>query len=110
MLIYSCQKCDFLKSIANFYGFSYTKCNRVARSLFGIGNQAEPCTQLFYVKEQIYGLEETIDLSSDYKEGTTFDTLFRRELKIFPIPKMARKLKAHSIMSRWSSQKTKKKK
>jgi predicted RNase H-like HicB family nuclease len=41
----------FLKSIAIFNSFSYTKCNRVARSLFDIGDQAESCAQLFYVKE-----------------------------------------------------------
>jgi hypothetical protein len=89
-----------------FYILNVTELPEV---FFDIGDQAESCAQLFYVKEQIYGLEETIDLSSDYKEGTTFDTLSRRGLKIFPIPKMARKSKAHSIMSRWSSQKTKKK-
>ena len=36
--------------------------NIVARSLFGIGDQAETCAQLFYVKERFYGFEKTIDL------------------------------------------------
>lgn len=50
------------KTIAIFLLFEYTICNRVARSLFGIGNQAETCAQLFYVKEKFYGFEKTIDL------------------------------------------------
>ena len=40
--------------------FEYTICNRVARSLFGIGDQAETCAQLFYVKERFYGFEKTL--------------------------------------------------
>lgn len=51
-----------IKTIAIFWLFEYTICNRVARSLFGIGDQAETCAQLFYVKERFYGFEKTIDL------------------------------------------------
>ena len=50
-----------IKTIAIFLLFEYTICNRVARSLFGIGDQAETCAQLFYVKERFYGFEKTID-------------------------------------------------
>lgn len=50
------------KSIAFFCIFEYTKRNRVARSLLDIGDQAETCAQLFYVKERFYGFEKTIDL------------------------------------------------
>ena len=42
---------DENKTIAISGLFEYTICNRVARSLFGIGDQAETCAQLFYVKE-----------------------------------------------------------
>nr|DAO27768.1 MAG TPA: hypothetical protein [Caudoviricetes sp.] len=28
----------------------YTECNRVARCSFDIGDQAESCAQLFYIK------------------------------------------------------------
>lgn len=51
-----------IKTIAIFLFFEYTKCNRVARSLLDIGDQAETCAQLFYVKERFYGFEKTIDL------------------------------------------------
>ena len=51
-----------IKTIAIFRDFEYTICNRVARSLFDIGDQAETCAQLFYVKERFYGFEKTIDL------------------------------------------------
>ena len=51
-----------IKTIAIFLIFEYTICNRVARSRFGIGDQAESCAQLFYVKERFYGFEKTIDL------------------------------------------------
>ena len=51
-----------IKTIAIFLSFEYTICNRVARSLLDIGDQAESCTQLFYVKERFYGFEKTIDL------------------------------------------------
>ena len=51
-----------IKTIAIFLFFEYIICNRVARSLFGIGDQAETCAQLFYVKERFYGFEKTIDL------------------------------------------------
>ena len=51
-----------IKTIAIFLLFEYTISNRVARSLFGIGDQAETCAQLFYVKERFYGFEKTIDL------------------------------------------------
>ena len=51
-----------IKTIALLSIFEYTKCNRVAQSLFGIGDQAETCAQLFYVKERFYGFEKTIDL------------------------------------------------
>ena len=36
-----------IKTIAIFCFFEYTICNKVARSLFGIGDQAETCAQLF---------------------------------------------------------------
>ena len=51
-----------IKTIAIFLSFEYTICNRVARSLLDIGDQAESCAQLFYVKERFYGFEKTIDL------------------------------------------------
>lgn len=51
-----------IKIIAFLYTFEYTKCNRVARSLLDIGDQAETSAQLFYFKERFYGLEKTIDL------------------------------------------------
>lgn len=38
----------------------YTICNRVARSLFGIGDQAETCAQLFYVKDRFYGFKKPL--------------------------------------------------
>ena len=41
-----------IKTIAIFCFFEYTICNRVARSLFDIGDQSETCAQLFYVKEK----------------------------------------------------------
>ena len=47
-----------IKTIAIFLSFEYTICNRVARSLFDIGDQAETCAQLFYVKERSYGFEQ----------------------------------------------------
>lgn len=50
-----------IKAIAFFYVFEYTKRNRVARSLLDIGDQAETCAQLFYVKERFYGFEKAID-------------------------------------------------
>lgn len=50
-----------IKTIATFLCFEYTICNRVARSHFGIGDQAETCAQLFYFKERFYGFEKTID-------------------------------------------------
>lgn len=37
--------------IAFLLDITYTISNRVARSLIDIGDQAESCTQLFYVKE-----------------------------------------------------------
>lgn len=52
----------YKKTIAIFLSFEYTICNRVARSLLDIGDQAESCAQLFYVKERFYGFEKTIDL------------------------------------------------
>ena len=51
-----------IKTIAIFLNSEYTICNRVARSLLDIGDQAESCAQLFYVKERFYGFEKTIDL------------------------------------------------
>ena len=39
-----------IKTIAISWLFEYTICNRVARSLLDIGDQAESCTQLFYIK------------------------------------------------------------
>ena len=50
------------KSIAFFCIFEYTKCNRVARSLLDIGDQAETCAQLFYIKERFYEFEKAIYL------------------------------------------------
>ena len=38
--------------------FKYVMCNRVARSLFDIGDQAGTCAQLFFVKERSYGFEQ----------------------------------------------------
>ena len=58
-LIICMQKVE--KTIAFFYIFEYTKCNRVARSLLDIGDQAETCAQLFYVKERFYEFEKTFD-------------------------------------------------
>ena len=46
-----------IKLLQFFVFFEYIICNRVARSLFGIGDQAETCAQLFYVKERFYGFE-----------------------------------------------------
>ena len=37
----------YKKTIVIFLFFEYTICNRVARSLFDIGDQAETCAQLF---------------------------------------------------------------
>ena len=51
-----------MNSIAFFDIFEYTKCNRVARSPMDIGDQAETCAQLFYIKEKIYGFEKAVDL------------------------------------------------
>ena len=51
-----------IKTIAIFLSSEYTMRNRVARSLLDIGDQAESCAQLFYVKERFYGFEKTIDL------------------------------------------------
>lgn len=51
-----------IKTIAIFLNSEYTIRNRVARSLLDIGDQAESCAQLFYVKERFYGFEKTIDL------------------------------------------------
>lgn len=50
------------KNYCNFSEFEYTICNRVARSLLDIGDQAESCAQLFYVKKRFYGFEKNIDL------------------------------------------------
>lgn len=38
------------KNYCMFIGGGYTECNRVARCSFDIGDQAESCTQLFYIK------------------------------------------------------------
>ena len=51
-----------IKTIAIFLNSEYTIRNRVARSLLDIGDQAESCAQLSYVKERFYGFEKTIDL------------------------------------------------
>ena len=48
--------------IAFFFIFAYTNYNRVARSFLDIGDQAESCAQLFYIKEKFYGFEKTNDL------------------------------------------------
>ena len=58
---YILESCN-IKTIAIFLSFEYTICNRVARSLLDIGDQAESCAQLFYVKERFYGFEKNIDL------------------------------------------------
>ena len=50
-----------IKSIACLLRVGYTKCNRVARCSCGVGDQAETCAQLFYVKEWFYGFEKAID-------------------------------------------------
>lgn len=52
----------FWKIVAIFFFLEYTIDNRVARSLLDIGDQAETCAQLFYVKERFYGFEKAIDL------------------------------------------------
>ena len=49
-----------IKTIAIFLSFEYTICNRVARSLLDIGDQAESYAQLFYVKERFYGFEKPL--------------------------------------------------
>ena len=59
---YRWKSMKIIKTIAIFLSFEYTICNRVARSLLDIGDQAESCAQLFYVKERFYGFEKTIDL------------------------------------------------
>ena len=41
-----------IKTIACLLRVGYTKCNRVAQCFFDIGDQAETCAQLFYVKER----------------------------------------------------------
>lgn len=46
------------KTIVFLHKYAYTNCNRVARSLYDIGDQAESCAQLFYVKENFYGIKE----------------------------------------------------
>ena len=46
-----------IKTIAIFLSSEYTMRNRVARSLLDIGDQAESCAQLFYVKERFYGFK-----------------------------------------------------
>ena len=58
-LLMEMRKCGKnIKTIAIFLSFEYTICNRVARSLLDIGDQAESCAQLFYVKERFYGFEK----------------------------------------------------
>ena len=49
-----------VKTIACLLRVGYTECNRVARCSFDIGDQAESCAQLFYVKERIYRFEQTL--------------------------------------------------
>lgn len=49
-----------IKTIAIFLSFEYTICNRVARSLLDIGDQAESCAQLFYVKEKFMDLKKPL--------------------------------------------------
>lgn len=39
-----------VKTIACLLRGGYTECNRVARCSFDIGDQAESCAQLFYIK------------------------------------------------------------
>ena len=41
-----------IKTIACLLRVGYTECNRVAQCSFDIGDQAETCAQLFYVKEK----------------------------------------------------------
>ena len=52
-----------LPKYCNFFVFLYVMCNRVARSLFDIGDQAGICAQLFYVKERSYGFEQELDVA-----------------------------------------------
>ena len=49
-----------VKTIACLLRVGYTEYNRVARCSFDIGDQAESCAQLFYVKERIYRFEQTL--------------------------------------------------
>ena len=49
-----------IKTIAISWLFEYTICNRVARSLFGIGDQAETCAQLFYVRSDFMDLKKPL--------------------------------------------------
>jgi hypothetical protein len=51
LLFFRKKNVKFLKFVAFSNIFSYTIRNRVARSHLGIGDQAECCAQLFYVKE-----------------------------------------------------------
>lgn len=46
-----------IKTIACLLRVGYIECNRVARCSYDIGDQAESCAQLFYVKERIYRFE-----------------------------------------------------
>lgn len=50
------------KTIAFLITIAYNNSNRVARSLSDIGDQAESRAQLFYFKEDHYGIKETINL------------------------------------------------
>ncbi len=56
-----CENRKNMKSIAFLFFFEYTERNRVTRNLFDIGDQAETCAQLFFVKENFYGLKN-VDL------------------------------------------------
>lgn len=61
-----------IKTIAIFLSFEYTICNRVARGLLDIGDQAELCAQLFYIehfeKSMVYA--KTIGKKSSDNEST----------------------------------------
>lgn len=49
-----------IKTIAISWLFEYTICNRVARSLFGIGDQAETCAQLFTLRSDFMDLKKPL--------------------------------------------------
>mgnify|MGYP001656078161 FL=1 len=62
--------------------FEYTICNRVAQSLFGIGDQAETCAQLFYVKDEFYGFEKTLTFDEQFDNLVTHRMIITDREKI----------------------------